>query len=306
MPIYPVPKFTPISPTSMKDFERYLQEKPLRRRTVLAVLLYTKRFLAWLDEEGLPLQDCKYNDLLSFIKKYRDEGLNPNNLNKHLRGVKYYLEYKKKQGEIIYNPAANLTVKGEYTTLPKGILSKEQIEQVYNEYEAKTPVQKRNKVILGLYVYQGLTREEIENLEPTDINLNRGTILIRRNVRLRQRMLPLNASQVLQLQEYLTQIRKQLLKLKGQDSDKLFITIGDSQQMKDALRELLNELQRKYTFLVSFTQIRTTVIYFWVKEKNIRETQYLAGHASIHSTQRYKQVSLDDLQLQLDLFHPLK
>ncbi len=119
-------------------------------------------------------------------------------------------------------------------------------------------------------------------------------------------MLPLNASQVLQLQEYLTQIRKQLLKLKGQDSDKLFITIGDSQQMKDALRDLLNELQRKYSFLISFTQIRTTVIYFWVKEKNIRETQYLAGHASIHSTQRYKQVSLDDLQLQLDLFHPLK
>jgi len=290
----------------MKGFEKYLQEKPLRKRTILAVLLFTKRFLQWLDEEGLTLQDCKYNDLLSFTKKLREAGLVPNNLNKHLRGVKYYLEYKKAQGEIIYNPALNLTVKGEYITLPKGIVSKEQIEQVYSEYEAQTPVQKRNKVILGLYVYQGLTREEIENLEPTDINLNRGTILIRRNVRLRQRMLPLNASQVLQIQEYLTQIRKQLLTLKGQSSDKLFITIGDSRQMKDALRELLNELQRKYPFLISFTQIRSTVIYFWVKEKNIRETQYLAGHASIHSTQRYKQVSLDDLQLQLDLFHPLK
>lgn len=157
-----------------------------------------------------------------------------------------------------------------------------------------------------MYVYQGLTWEEIENLEPSDINLNRGTILVRRNVRLRQRLLPLNASQVLQIQEYLTLIRPQLLKIKGLSSDKLFTTIGDSQQMKDALRELLNELQRKYQFLKSFTQIRTTVIYYWVKEKNIREAQYLAGHASVHSTQRYKQVSLDDLQLQLDLFHPLR
>jgi integrase/recombinase XerD len=290
----------------MRDFERYLQEKPLRQRTILAVLLHAKRFRQWLEEEGLRLQDCKYNDLLSFVKKYRDQGQSPNNLNKHIRGIRYYMDYKIGKGEISYNPAANLNVKGEYTTLPKDILSKDQIEQVYSEYEAQTPVQKRNKVILGLYVYQGLTREEIENLEPSDINLNRGTILIRRNVRLRQRMLPLNASQVLQMQEYLVQIRPELLKIKGQPSDKLFITIGGSLQMKDALRELLNELQRKYPFLRSFTQLRSTVIYFWVKEKNIRETQYLAGHASIHSTQRYKQVSLDDLQLQLDLFHPLK
>lgn len=290
----------------MKDFKTYLQEKQLRQRTVTANLLYAKRFLQWLDEESLPLQDCKYNDLLSFTKKLRENGLIPNNLNKHLRGVKYYFEYCKELGKMDYNPAANLTVKGEYRTLPKGVLSKEQIEQVYNEYEAQTPVQKRNKVILGLYVYQGLTREEIENLEPSDINLNRGTILIRRNVRLRQRLLPLNASQVLQLQEYLTQVRKQLLKLKGKDSDKLFITIGAMPFMKDALRELLNELQRKYPFLISFMQIRTTVICFWVKEKNIRETQYLAGHGHIHSTQRYKQANMDDLQLQLDLFHPLK
>jgi len=290
----------------MSSFEEYLQGKGLRPRTVTAILLYAKRFLAWLDDEGLTLQGCRYNDLLSFIRKYREAGLIPNNLNKHLRGVKYYFEYKKEQGEITYNPAANLLVKGECNTLPRDILSREQVEQVYSEYEANTPVQKRNRVILGLYVYQGVMREDIENLEPSDINLNRGTIRIRRSVRLRQRVLPLNASQVLGLQEYLTQIREQLLKLKGQESDKLFITIGAKPFMKDALKELLNELQRKYPFLISFTQIRSTVIYFWVKEKNIRETQYLAGHASIHSTQRYRQVSLDDLQLQLDLFHPLK
>jgi integrase/recombinase XerD len=290
----------------MKGFEEYLKQKKLRPGTICGIFTYVRRFQEWLNSEGLTVETCKYSDLLSLIKKYREAGFIPHNMNNHIRGVKYYLEYKKRQGKITYNPAANLAVKGEYATLPKDILAREQIEQVYNEYEAETAVQKRNKVILGLYVYQGLLRDEMERLEPGDINLNKGTILVRKNGRLQQRILPLNASQVLKLQEYLTQIRPELLKRKGQQSDKLFITIGDSSLMKDSLRELLNVLQKKYPFLKSFTQIRCTVIYYWVKEKNIRETQYLAGHASIHSTQRYKQVSLDDLQLQLDLFHPLK
>lgn len=290
----------------MKDFEDFLQRNKLRPRTIIEILLQVNRFLQWMEGEGLTVQNCKYNDLLGFIKKYRVAGFNPHSINKHIRSIRYYYGYKKEQGETNYNPALNLYIKGDYTKLPGDMLTRKQMEQVYNEYKAKTPVQKRNKVILGLYIYQGLMREDVERLEPTDVHLDRSTIMIRRSVRLRQRMLPLAAPQVLQLQEYLTIVRPELLKLKGQQSDKLFITIGDSQLMKDAIRELLNELQAKYKFLKSFQQLRNSVIYHWVKEKNLRETQYMAGHASIYSTQRYKQVSLDDLQLQLDLFHPLK
>jgi integrase/recombinase XerD len=97
-----------------------------------------------------------------------------------------------------------------------------------------------------------------------------------------------------------------LLKLKGIENEKLIMTIGESAEIKDAVQELLCELRKKYPFLKNFKQIRNSVIYHWVEEKNIREAQYFAGHGSIHSTQRYKQANLDDLQKQLDLFHPLK
>ena len=290
----------------MKDFEEYLHSKKLRPTTIYNQLIYVRRFLEWLTQERLTAQTCKYSDLLVYVKKYRQAGFSSGNLNCHLQGIRHYYKYKTEKGELTYNPAFNLMVRGQYTTLPKEILTWKQTEQVYNEYHANTPVQKRNKVILGFYVYQGLMRQEIERMEPSDINLNKGTVLIRKNVRLSQRLIPLDASQVLQLQEYLGKVRPELIRLKGRQSDKLFITIGDSHHVKDALKELLNELQRKYKFLKSFQQVRNSVICQWVKEKNIREAQYLAGHASIHSTQRYKQVSMDDLQLQLELFHPLK
>jgi integrase/recombinase XerD len=290
----------------MKDFEEYLQSKKLRPTTIYNQLIYVRRFVEWLSQEGITPQTCKYSDLLAYVKKYRQEGFSSGNLNSHLQGIRHYYRYKTEKGELTYNPAFNLMVRGQYTTLPKEILTRHQTEKVYNEYQANTPVQKRNKVILGFYVYQGLMRQEIERLEPSDINLKKGTVLIRKNVRLSQRLLPLDASQVLQLQEYLDKVRPELIRLKGRQSDKLFLTIGDSHLVKDAVKELLNELQHKYKFLNSFQQVRNSVIYQWVKEKNIREAQYMAGHASIHSTQRYKQVSMDDLQLQLELFHPLK
>ena len=268
----------------MKDFEEYLRCKKLRPTTIYNQLIYVRRFLEWVAQEYLTPQTCKYSDLLGYVKKYRQAGFSPGNLKSHLQGLRHYYEYKKEKGEVTYNPAFNLMLIGQYTTLPKEILTREQTEQVYNEYQANTPVQKRNKAILGFYVCQGLMRQEIERLEPTDINLNKGTVMIRKNVRLRQRLLTLDASQVLQLQEYLGKVRPELIKLKGRQSDKLFITIGDSHLVKDAVKELLNELQRRYKFLKSFQQVRNSVICQWVKEKNIREAQYMAGHGSIHST----------------------
>ena len=76
--------------------------------------------------------------------------------------------------------------------------------------------------------------------------------------------------------------------------------------MKEIIKDYLNELKPKYPYLKNFMQLRVSVISGWVKEKPLREVQYLAGHGSIYSTQRYVQASLDELQAQLNLYHPLK
>ncbi|NBC83343.1 MAG: hypothetical protein GVY19_08160 [Bacteroidetes bacterium] len=94
--------------------------------------------------------------------------------------------------------------------------------------------------------YQALEREEIHFLEPTDINLEKGTVRIRKNTQLQGRVLKLTANQILPLQEYMSEIRPEFVKLKGKQSglsgvaktEKLFIIIGTSQHIKDSMREL--------------------------------------------------------------------
>lgn len=290
----------------MNSFKEYLQSRKLRERSIVHIMQYTRRFNEWLEKENLTAENCTYTDLLSLVKYYRDKDFSIHNQNKHILGVRHYYNYLRHIGRTKHNPAENLLIKGNIQKLPRDILSKEQLEEIYENYQPKTAVQKRNKIILGLLIYQGLTRDELDRLEPNNINLERGIILIKRNVKLRQRILKLAACQILPLQEYLIEIRKTLQKLKKQSSEKLLITTGHTNTIIEIARELLNELQLKHSFLKSFRQIRNSVISHWLEEKNIREVQYLAGHGNIKSTQRYEQVNLQELTEQLNKYHPLK
>lgn len=290
----------------MKGFKEHLESKRYRQSTINSFIRYVGRFLEWLENENLQLDGFTYSDLLVFVKHLRENGFEVRNTNCHLIGIQYYFDYQMQQGNVKHNPVVNLRVKGVSEKLPNEILSKQQLDEIYEGYEPSTPVQKRNKIIIGFYIYQALVAEEVQRLEPCDIDLQKGTVKIKKSVTLQRRVLKLAANQILPLQEYITQIRPQLLKLKPSKSDKLLVTTGDSDHLKEATRELLTALRKQHPYFKNFKQVRSSVISLWIKEKNIREVQYMAGHNSIMSTQRYVRANLDELKGQLAMFHPLK
>lgn len=290
----------------MEGFREYLRSKRYRQSTINSFVRYVNRFLEWLDNENLQLPGFTYSDLLLFVKHLRENGFEVRNTNCHLMGVQHYFDYQMQQGKVKHNPVVNLRVKGVSEKLPNELLSKQQLDEIYEGYQPQTPVQKRNKIIIGLYIYQALVAEEVQQLEPNDIDLQKGIIRIKKSVKLQRRVLKLAANQILPLQEYITKICPELLKLKPINSDKLLITTGDSDHLKEATRELLSVLRKQHPYFKNFKQVRSSVISLWIKEKNIRDVQYMAGHNSIMSTQRYVRANLDELKEQLGLFHPLK
>lgn len=143
--------------------------------------------------------------------------------------------------------------------------------------------------------------------EVDDIDLTRGTVRIRSNIKLNERILPLAAYQVPLLYEYLNKIRPALLKQSEyRKGNRLFFTYASGQTINETLRKLLRPLKERNPELVSFQQIRSSVVYNWAKEKSIREVQYMAGHSDLNSTQRYQDVNMQDLHASLNEFHPLK
>lgn len=288
-------------------FIDYLKSKRYTNTTVKNKLGHIRIFFQWLRNENLEITFCGYSDLMGFVKEMRKGNFSIANQNLHLRAVRHLYESLMLQDKATYNPAQNMHVRGHMYRLPHNLLSTEQLQKIYDSYKPQTDYQIRNKAMLGLYIDQALIRAEINRLEVQDINLVKGTVRIRKNIKLAERILPLAAHQVLTLQEYISKIRPQLLKqtdfVKG---DRLFFTYASGQTVNEALRKLLDVLKKKHPELTSMHQIRSSVLAEWIKNRQIREVQYMAGHTHLRSTQRYRDLNLQDLQESLNEHHPLK
>lgn len=80
---------------------------------------------------------------------------------------------------------------------------------------------------------------------------------------------------------------------------------SDLESLKNSLLHL-NHSQRKINPKLKNTlQIRQSVITEWLKEKDLRTVQYMAGRRYV-STERYQTKNLEDLKEALNKYHPLK
>lgn len=284
-------------------FRKYLEIKRLDKSTIRMKTNYTGYFLKWLEIENLQQARVTYNDLLVFIDYCKEKGRSSKLINCNLRAIRNYYEYLKTKDDFLINPAVNLHLKGIRKKLPHDILSYETLEELYNDYKAYDLRTKRNRIILGLLVYQGVTTDELHRIEVNDIDLKNGRISVRGSKRSYSRKLELKSVQILELQEYINEIRPKLIK---QETEQLIISIKGSGNVKPSLFSMFKQIKKIAPNIQNAKQIRSSVIIYWLKSHNLRKVQYMSGHKYISSTERYQMNNIESLQKQLDLFHPLK
>ncbi len=309
--------------SKLTGFKTYLQELGNGGNTVRQKMNYAGYFLKWLESEHLEPEETRYNDLLNFIDYCKLEGKSKKHINSKLRAIRNYFDYLKSVQTgycpVLINPAANLNLKGIRQKLPSNIIDFKDLENLYQSYKAETTRTKRNKIILGLLIYQGVTTEELHRLEPNHLKLKEGKILVPGNRRRNSRMLELKPFQILELYEYLTEIRPTILKEitaprparkpdtinKTQIENQLFISINGSENIKNSLLHMFKAIQKLNPEILHPKQIRASVITYWLKNYNLRQVQYMAGHKYVSSTERYQLNNLDSLQSKLEKLHPL-
>lgn len=303
----------------VESFRNHLQKHHIDKNTIRQKTNYAGYFLKWLETEHLQAENTRYNDLLNFVDYCKLEGKSKTHVNRIIASVRDYYKYLKKETPDITNPAINLYLKGERHKVVSGIIDFKELENIYQSIEISNNRHKRNKIILGLLIYQAINTEELSKLEPCHVKLREGKIYIPGNRRRNSRTLELKPFQVMELHEYITEVRPKIVSEitrskpgrkpdrinKTRIKDQLFVSINGSEHIKNSLLHLFRDVQKINPNIINAVQIRQSVITYWLKNHNLRQVQYMAGHKYVSSTERYQTNNLDNLQNRLDQYHPL-
>jgi len=282
-------------------FTNYLQQQRFSMATVNTYNKQLECFTQWLTDEQLSQSDMTYTELLDFIRWLQQQDKSKGVVRSHLCVLRHYFNYLIAEGMRTDNPAAGIFIRGMVKKPPGDLLSVQQMQQLYDQYSIQLHVDLGKKIMLGLLVYQGLTTDEIERLQAADVRLREGKVFIHGTSRSNERWLKLEAVQVVDLQHYLAANRfKAGALLAGQK--KGFISANN---IINQVNSIMRQLRRLNPKVQNAQQLRSSVITGWLKQYNLRQVQYMAGHKYVSSTQRYQLSALEDLQRSVRQHHPM-
>ena len=284
------------------NFKTYLQKKQSSLKTIRSHTYNVGRFESWLMNQGISIEVVDQKDVLSYLQYCKSKGNSNRTLSHYLNSLRKYFIFL----ETKPNPCLHLQIKGITKRLPIGLLSKKELVRLHESYPRTTIHERRDKMILSLLVYQGITTAELIELELRDVHLEIGIIEIRSSRQGQYRKLLLKPDQKTELRNYLNEIRP---KLETESTNQLLINGGTSERkdkLKNTIQDLMKRLKNRHSYFKNARQIRGSRISLWLNEYNLREVQQMAGHKNISSTERYQMDKVEDLQRALDKYHPRK
>jgi integrase/recombinase XerD len=284
------------------NFNEYLQNKKYSVTTIHNYTRDSNHFINWLQEEDLTAEAFTYTELLDFMRSCNAAGISKRRLHTILGVIRHYCTYLIHEGKRNDNPAAGVFIKGLVRKLPTNLLSFEELEELYKQYQIQINIDHSKKIMFGLMIYQGITVAELMRLEAHHFKLKDGKVFIKGTKRTNERLLNLHANQMLIIQQYMQQNKFK----EGYFFVEKRKTPVSERNINNRLQHMFKQLKQLNPKLISAKQIRNSVITEWLRKNNLRQVQYMAGHKYVSSTERYQVNNLEDLQNELQLHHPMK
>jgi integrase/recombinase XerD len=274
-----------------------------------AALMY---FIAWADERGIrhpgevsrPVLQ-RYQRHLYLTRKKNGEPLAYSTQATRLQPLMAFFKWLTREGHILSNPAADLDIVKAPRSLPKHLLTIEQVEHVINGTATHTLTGLRDRAILETLYSSGIRRSELIRLKLHEVDVERGTLMVRQGKSRKDRLIPLGARACAWMRRYLREVRPELI---GMDTATLFLTDYGEPFEKNRLSDLVKGYMRAggiaHGSCHAFRHAMAT--HMLEGGADIRFIQAMLGHSELSTTQIYTHVAIGKLQAVHALTHPAK
>ena len=297
------------SPESLPGMAlKYLEWMAVRNyseQTIKARRMYLGYFFQWCEERGLqkpaeitrPIIERYQRYLFRYRKQQNDQPLTVLTQRTHLVSIRGYFKWLTRNNHIPSNPASELELPRREFRLPPNLLTLSEVEAIINLPDTIHPMGKRDRAILETLYSTGIRRMEIINLSIYDLDVQRGTLMIRQGKGKKDRVVPIGDRAVKWIQKYLSESRPSLIVLP--DHGTLFLSRwGESFTRSGLSRMVRGYVKRSGCGKKGSCHLfRHTMATLMLENgADIRSIQEILGHAEISTTQLYTQVSIRRLK----------
>ena len=221
----------------------------------------------------------------------------------HIAALTKFFEHLVKRGVLLTNPTRDLERPRARRTLPRSILSVEEMLKILAGVKGTDAYALRNRAALELLYSTGIRRGELEQLTLESLRLGEQLILINGKGN-RERLVPIGREALRTLNEYL-EYGRPYFDAKGTSA--LFLSYRKGPLSATGLLTLLKRLAKEAGISkpVDLHSIRHTCATHMLQNgADIRHIQEMLGHATLQTTQIYTRVETSDLRKMLNECHP--
>jgi integrase/recombinase XerC len=279
------------------DHLRY--EKDYSPNTLAAYRRDLIRFAASTDETPERITRAHIN---TFISRLHSEGLAPRSIQRALSSVRSFFGFLEARRATRKNPAAAARAPKAKRRLP-GTLDADQAARLF-EFDARTPLEKRDKAMLELFYGSGLRLSELVGVDRSDLDLDAGFVTVLGKGR-KTRQVPLG-------RHCIEAIKRWLAVHPGQhESGPIPLFTGRvSSSARISPRTVQNRLKKLAARQLGSTDLHPHMLrhsfasHLLESSGDLRAVQELLGHSDLGTTQIYTHLDFQHLAKVYDAAHP--
>ncbi|OGC39109.1 hypothetical protein A2Y85_04520, partial [candidate division WOR-3 bacterium RBG_13_43_14] len=280
--------------SALKGFEDQLIAQGDEYNTVQSYRYDMVQFSRYFQRQNTDIVSVSTKVLRNYLQELFDLGLQPTSINRKISTLKVFFRYLYTNHDIIVDPAADLELLKTGRRLPE-ILSVEDIKNLIESADEKTPIGLRDRTALELLYGAGLRISELLGLQIRDIDLQSRWLKITGKGN-KQRIVPFGKAAVRAIENFLSNGRHILAKdrsapfliinARGRRMSRMgFTKILSKYRIKSGIRKRITPHMLRHSFATHLLEAGA----------DLRVVQELLGHVDISTTQIYTHVDREYL-----------